>query len=63
MFDEDAPIELIKKIKPDFLVKGGDYKAENVIGYNEVKSYGGKTVIIPLVPNFSTTALLKKINS
>ena len=61
LFDEDTPLELIKLIQPDFLVKGGDYKEESVVGYNEVKARGGKTVIIPLVDGFSTTGIIAKM--
>ena len=61
LFDEDTPLELIKLIQPDFLVKGGDYKEESVVGYNEVKASGGKTVIIPLVDGFSTTGIIAKM--
>jgi len=61
LFDEDTPLELIKLIQPDYLVKGGDYKEESVVGYNEVKARGGKTVIIPLVDGFSTTGIIAKM--
>lgn len=61
-FDEDTPLELIKKVKPDYLVKGGDYLPQDIAGYDYVTSYGGKVVTISLVEGFSTTGLLKKIN-
>ncbi len=54
-FEEDTPLNLIKKIKPDILVKGGDYKAEEIVGSKEVRQAGGKVVIIPLVEGKSTT--------
>lgn len=56
-FPEDTPLHLIQKIKPDLLVKGGDYLAEKIIGKDFVK----EVVIIPLLEGFSTTNQLKKI--
>ena len=58
LFDEDTPYELIKAIRPDVLVKGADYKVEEIVGYDVVTSYGGKVVTVPLVEGFSTTAVL-----
>ena len=62
IFDESTPIKLIEKIKPDFLVKGGDYELKKIVGYDEVISWGGEVKIIPLVKGKSTTNLMKKIN-
>ena len=61
VFDQETPEELIKKIKPDILVKGGDYIASNVVGYDFVKSYGGKVEIIDLIEGKSTTNLIQKL--
>ncbi len=61
IFEEDTPLELIKKIQPDVLVKGGDYNNEYVIGTNEVESRGGKLVLIPFVEGKSTTNIIEKI--
>ena len=61
MFSEDTPEKLIRKIRPDVLVKGGDWKKENVVGGPFVESYGGKVRLIPFVKGFSTTGLLAKI--
>ena len=61
IFDEDTPLELIKAIKPDVLVKGGDYKLEEIVGAKEVMEAGGKVIINPVVEGFSTTGLLAKI--
>ena len=61
IFDELTPEKLIKKIKPNILVKGGDYNKKQVIGKKIVESYGGKVVIIPYIKGFSTTELIKKI--
>jgi D-glycero-beta-D-manno-heptose 1-phosphate adenylyltransferase len=63
IFDEDTPLELIKMIKPDVLVKGGDYTLEQIVGAKEVAASGGKIIINPIVQGFSTTGVLKKINS
>jgi D-beta-D-heptose 7-phosphate kinase/D-beta-D-heptose 1-phosphate adenosyltransferase len=62
LFDEDTPLELIKAIKPDVLVKGGDYTLEQIVGAKEVMASGGKVIINPIVPGFSTTSLLEKIS-
>jgi rfaE bifunctional protein nucleotidyltransferase chain/domain len=61
-FDEDTPLELINTIRPDVLVKGGDYTLEQIVGAKEVLSWGGRVVINPIVPGFSTTGILEKIN-
>ena len=64
LFEEDTPLELIKKIMPDVLVKGGDYAPETIVGAKEVIANGGKVEIIPLVPGLSTTnleALIRKL--
>lgn len=61
LFDEDTPLELIEALKPDVLVKGGDYTPETVVGSDFVQHYGGETVIIPLVAGFSTTGLIEKM--
>lgn len=63
IFEEDTPLELIKAVQPDVLVKGGDYTPEAVVGNELVNAYGGKTVIIPLVAGFSTTGTIQKINN
>ncbi len=61
IFEEDTPLNLIKKIQPDVLVKGGDYFNEYVIGTQEVEERGGKLVLIPFVEGKSTTNIIKKI--
>jgi D-beta-D-heptose 7-phosphate kinase/D-beta-D-heptose 1-phosphate adenosyltransferase len=62
IFEEDTPLELIKAILPDVLVKGGDYTLDQIVGAKEVIAAGGKVVINPLVPGFSTTGLIEKIH-
>lgn len=61
IFSEDTPRELIINIKPDFLVKGGDYKVEDIAGAKEVLEAGGKVIINPIVEGFSTTGLIQKM--
>lgn len=60
-FDEDTPLELVKMVQPDVLVKGNDYKAEDIVGYDLVVAKGGKVVTIPLLEGFSTTGLINKL--
>lgn len=61
LFNEDTPYELIKYIQPDVLVKGKDYKPENIVGYDIVKEKGGEIITIDLTEGFSTTSILNKI--
>lgn len=63
IFDEDTPEELIRFVIPDILVKGGDYKEEDVVGGDVVKSHGGKVIIVPYKEGFSTTSIEQKILS
>lgn len=62
-FDEDTPLELIAELKPDILVKGGDYDMDTLAETAVVKAYGGTALAIPIVTGYSTTALVKKIRS
>ena len=61
LFEEDTPLELIKLLKPDVLVKGGDYSLDEIVGREFVESLGGRVVILPLVEGISTTELIDKI--
>lgn len=61
LFDEDTPLELIKAIRPDIIVKGGDYTPETVVGNDFVKTYGGEVVIVPTVEGFSTTNIINRM--
>jgi D-beta-D-heptose 7-phosphate kinase/D-beta-D-heptose 1-phosphate adenosyltransferase len=61
IFREDTPLELIKALKPDILVKGGDYNPDTVVGRDFVESYGGSVSIIPLLEGISTSILVDKI--
>ena len=60
-FDEDTPLVLIRASRPDVLVKGGDWKPENIVGASEVRAWGGSVRSIPFRHQLSTTALLEKI--
>ena len=60
LFNDDTPLNLIKMINPDILVKGGDYDTEKIVGYNFVTQNGGKVSIIDFVPGYSTTNIIKK---
>ena len=62
-FEEDTPYNLIKNVQPDVLVKGKDYKAEDIVGYDIVTNKGGKVETIELVEGFSTTNILNSMNS
>ena len=61
IFDQDTPLELIQVIGPDVLVKGGDWKEEQIVGADVVKARGGEVRSLKLVDGFSTTALVEKI--
>ena len=63
LFDEETPYNLIKFIQPDILVKGSDYKAEDIIGYDILKAKNGEIVTIDLVPGYSTTLVEQKLKS
>lgn len=63
IFEEDTPYELITFLMPDVLVKGGDYRVEQVVGHREVIENGGEVVINPIVEGFSTTAMVQKMRS
>ena len=62
IFSQDTPIELIKTIKPNIFVKGGDYTIDDLVEYPVVRAYGGNVIIEPFVDGFSTTEILKKGN-
>lgn len=61
IFDQDTPLDIIRKLEPDVLVKGGDYTEATVVGATEVKARGGRVVIVPLTPGQSTTAIVEKL--
>ena len=61
VFEEETPLELIKALLPDVMVKGGDYTIDEVVGGKEVMANGGKVIINPIVEGFSTTSLIEKM--
>jgi D-beta-D-heptose 7-phosphate kinase/D-beta-D-heptose 1-phosphate adenosyltransferase len=63
IFDEDTPKELIEIIKPDVLVKGGDYTEDAVVGADFVKGYGGSVALIPFMEGRSTSDIITRIRS
>ena len=63
VFEQDTPLELVKTIRPDVIVKGGDYAPETVVGAAEVRSWGGECVIIPLTPGQSTTSIIERLRA
>ncbi len=62
LFDEPTPENLIRATRPDFLVKGGDYRKSEIVGSDFVESYGGQVLIIPFLEGHSTTNIEKKMN-
>jgi D-glycero-beta-D-manno-heptose 1-phosphate adenylyltransferase len=62
LFDEETPYELIKTVQPDALVKGADYKPEQIVGYDIVKNRGGEIITIELTEGYSTTGIINKMN-
>ncbi len=61
LFDEETPLALIKRLRPDVLVKGADYARAAIVGADQVEGWGGRVVRVPLVPGASTTALLARL--
>lgn len=60
-FEEDTPLELIKLVRPNVLVKGGDWRVENIVGRDVVEALGGSVHSLPLLPGYSTTGLIERI--
>jgi len=61
VFDQDTPLELITTLRPDVLVKGGDYTESSVVGARDVRGWGGTVAIIPLTPGHSTTSTIERL--
>ena len=60
VFEEDTPLNLIEKLLPDILLKGGDYKAEEIVGYKTVIENGGDVLTLPFTKGYSSSAIIKK---
>lgn len=63
VFDEDTPLETIRRLRPDVLVKGADWKDKGIVGSDEVEGWGGETVVMRLVEERSTTAIIDRIRT
>jgi D-beta-D-heptose 7-phosphate kinase/D-beta-D-heptose 1-phosphate adenosyltransferase len=63
LFDEETPLELLKLLKPDMLMKGADYAKQQVVGWEFVESYGGRVELLPLKEGYSTTGIIKKMTA
>lgn len=61
VFEQDTPLELIIELKPDVLVKGGDYTEDAIVGAREVRDWGGDVRVVPLTPGQSTTTIIRKL--
>lgn len=60
IFSEDTPLKLISSLRPHILIKGGDYKADEIVGYKEVLSWGGRVETIPLLEGYSTSSIIDR---
>jgi D-beta-D-heptose 7-phosphate kinase / D-beta-D-heptose 1-phosphate adenosyltransferase len=60
LFEQDTPLELLKLVRPKVLIKGGDYRPDQVVGREQVEAHGGEVVLVDLAPGFSTTELVKR---
>jgi D-beta-D-heptose 7-phosphate kinase/D-beta-D-heptose 1-phosphate adenosyltransferase len=63
LFDQDTPLELIQALAPDVLVKGADYSRDRIVGADWVEARGGRVVRVPVVPGYSTTALVERLRA
>lgn len=63
VFEEETPLDLIVALKPDLLVKGGDYNVEDIVGYKEVSSRGGNVETIPIMDGYSSSSIIQRNNS
>jgi bifunctional ADP-heptose synthase (sugar kinase/adenylyltransferase) len=61
IFDEDTPYNIIKEIVPEFLVKGGDWKEEDIVGWDIVKKSGGSVMSLNFINDYSTTGIINKM--
>ena len=63
IFEQTTPLDLVRKLEPDVIVKGGDYTPESVVGAAEVRARGGRVVIVPLTPGHSTTRTIEQLRA
>lgn len=62
LFEQDTPLELVLALRPDVIVKGGDYDESTIVGASEIKAWGGEVAVIPLTPGQSTTSIIEKLS-
>ena len=60
LFEQDTPLELIGRVRPKVLVKGADYRLDEVVGHETVEADGGRVILVELAPGYSTTALVER---
>ncbi|MBK5188393.1 MAG: D-glycero-beta-D-manno-heptose 1-phosphate adenylyltransferase [Gemmatimonadaceae bacterium] len=63
VFEQDTPLELVVALRPDVLVKGGDYTLDSIVGRREVESWGGHVEVVPLTPGHSTTRIIEALRA
>ena len=61
LFDDDTPLDLVLALRPDVIVKGGDYSVDSIVGAREVKGWGGEVLVVPLTPGQSTTSIIERL--
>jgi rfaE bifunctional protein nucleotidyltransferase chain/domain len=63
VFEQDTPLEIVVALRPDVLVKGGDYSLDTIVGRTEVESWGGRVQVVPLTPGQSTTRIIEALRA
>jgi len=63
LFEQDTPLELVRALRPDVIVKGGDYTVDSIVGASEVQAWGGEVVVVPLTPGQSTSSIIEKLSA
>lgn len=63
LFEQDTPLELVRALRPDVIVKGGDYSVDSIVGASEVQGWGGEVVVVPLTPGQSTSSIIEKLSA
>ena len=61
LFDADTPLETVKALRPNIIVKGGDYDRDSIVGAREVESWGGEVIVVPLTEGHSTTSIIERL--
>ena len=63
LFDDDTPLNLIRLLRPDLLIKGADYTLATVVGADVVTAYGGRVILVPIEHGYSTTSIIARANA